>query len=130
MKRNDNVGQIALPFLKAGVCAAAWLSAKRRSYIKKKIQPEREREDKEDAWMEYYLDCILIWTDSLFLGCNTPTKVFHRHHKKKRECAEKVHLQYVLYENWAHNNKELPTFYHIIHLQQVYFTFTVDVFCQ
>lgn len=33
--------------------------------------------------MENYLDCILIWTESLFLRC-TPTKVVH-HIKKKTE---------------------------------------------
>lgn len=45
-------------------------------------------------WMEFYLDGISIQTESLLLGCNTPTEVFHHHlhHMKKKNSTEKLHF--------------------------------------
>lgn len=44
--------------------------------------------------MEYYLDGISIQTESLLLGCNTPTEVFHHHlqQTKKKNSTEKLHF--------------------------------------
>lgn len=54
---------------------------------REKTESETERKQaKTRCVAEYYLDCILIRTESLFVGCNTPTdKVFRHHHKKKRQ---------------------------------------------
>lgn len=40
--------------------------------------------------MEFYLKCILIQTESLLVGCKTPTGVFHHHRMKESVSAEQL----------------------------------------
>lgn len=80
-ERKGKSGQI-FSLLKVCVIVEAGSLQTQKLYEEKK---QKESERRKYVWMEYYLDSILIWIESLFLECNTPDPST----KTQKDSAEK-----------------------------------------